>query len=654
MILFSRLFFAILVAVLSLPSYTVFASPQSEDIPERPIPERPKTEMILPETTVALVQVPNFRDALEKLKESSMGRMAADEAVTPLIDGLWEEAETAYGEVQEDVGLELSDLTSLPDGEITFAVIAPRRQNPEYLIIMDLTQEEGVLDRVMERGREILDSPIYDLSDEDDTGGDDEAAANEDGFEIDSFRVDGKKVHFFRHESTLVACTSLSELNDLIERWMGREVEKTRPLSANRKYVTIMKRCEGTDALDPEFRFFVDPIRVAKSSTLGNPSARTVVSVLRLLGFDSLAAIGGTMFLDVEEYESVMHGHVLLSNPRTGIFNLLAFKPTEYAPEEFVPKAVVNHSMISVDAPKAYAELTKIVDAFLDDSFVDDEYFERTVEETSFVDDEYFERTVEETVNEEFGISLKEDIIDSIDGRMTWFQWIEEPAVIGTCSAIAFRLNDTEKFKTLFEEMVDEANGNLSPKKAKKNVQPSFESRDYRDITIYAEPRSKIEARNERKDEKQEQTETRFETPQVAIFGDCLVISLNSDKLMKTMIDTHLGEGDKLVDDENYSRIVDESQLLLGNELPMANFYVDLKRQLKWMMEVINTEQTGKVMDSAAERNKFIAGFKRRLDENPLPDFDQLEQYFSQTGGYMSEDDTGLHILFFTLKSGVE
>ena len=37
-------------------------------------------------------------------------------------------------------------------------------------------------------------------------------------------------------------------------------------------------------------------------------------------------------------------------------FDLLAFKPTEYAPEEFVPKAVVNHSTISVDAPKAYAE----------------------------------------------------------------------------------------------------------------------------------------------------------------------------------------------------------------------------------------------------------------------------------------------------------
>ena len=100
---------------------------------------------------------------------------------------------------------------------------------------------------------------------------------------------------------------------------MGREVEKARPLSANRKYVTIMKRCEGTNDLDPEFRFFVDPMRLAKSSTLGTPSSRIVIGMLRVLGFDSLAATGGTMFLDVEEYESVMHGHVLLTKPRNGI-----------------------------------------------------------------------------------------------------------------------------------------------------------------------------------------------------------------------------------------------------------------------------------------------------------------------------------------------
>ena len=55
----------------------------------------------------------------------------------------------------------------------------------------------------------------------------------------------------------------------------------------------------------------------------------------------------------------------------------------------------------------------------------------------------------------------------------------------------------------------------------------------------------------------------RFESPQFAIFDDCLVVSLDSDGLMKTMIDTHMGEGDRLADDDNYARIVEESQRLL-------------------------------------------------------------------------------------------
>ena len=152
MILFSRLFLASLAAVLTLPGSAVFARPQADDIPERP-----RSEMILPETTVALLQVPNFQDALEKLKETNMGRMMADESIAPLIDGFREETETTYEDVKEEVGLEFSDLTSLPDGEITFAVIAPRRQNPEYLVMMELNEEDGVLDRVMERSRVLIE-----------------------------------------------------------------------------------------------------------------------------------------------------------------------------------------------------------------------------------------------------------------------------------------------------------------------------------------------------------------------------------------------------------------------------------------------------------------------------------------------------------------
>ena len=632
MISISKLSSALVVAVLTLPICSAFASPQEDSIPERP-----KTEMILPETTVALVQLPDFQAAVEKMRETGAGKMMADDAVASLVDGLWQEAESAYDDVKEDVGVELSDLTALPDGEITFAVIAPRRSNPEYMIIMDLNEEEGALDRVMERGREML------LQDEEVEG--DEDSLNEDGFQIESFKADGKRVHFFRHENTIVASTSVSELDDLIERWMGREVEKTRPLASNRKFVTIMKRCTSPQDLEPEFRFFVDPIAVAKSSTRGNAAARFTINLLPLLGFDSLSAIGGALFLDEEEYESVMHAHVLLTNPRTGIFALLAFRPTEYEPEEFIPQSAVNHMMVSLDAPKAYAELTKIVDSFMSPGD--------------------FENVVDKNVNQELGLDLKQDIIDSIDGRITFFQWIEEPAFLnGTRSCIAFRLKDPENFEMLMDKMTERLNDDFG------GEDESIEKRDYRDVTIYAEPRAKVEERNERMkkrlgrrrsrkrraitSEPEVRMERRVESPQMAIFCDCLVVSLDSNNLMQTMIDTFQGEGDRLVDDHNYARIVDESRRLLSNELPMANFYSDPKRQLKWFLELANTDQTKEVLDSAAENNKYLSGLKQRLEENPLPEFEQLEKYFSQSGGYMSDDDTGLHMLFFTLKSDEE
>jgi len=632
MISISKLSSALVVAVLTLPICSAFASPQEDSIPERP-----KTEMILPETTVALVQLPDFQAAVEKMRETGAGKMMADDAVASLVDGLWQEAESAYDDVKEDVGVELSDLTALPDGEITFAVIAPRRSNPEYMIIMDLNEEEGALDRVMERGREML------LQDEEVEG--DEDSLNEDGFQIESFKADGKRVHFFRHEKTIVASTSVSELDDLIERWMGREVEKTRPLASNRKFVTIMKRCTSPQDLEPEFRFFVDPIAVAKSSTRGNAAARFTINLLPLLGFDSLSAIGGALFLDEEEYESVMHAHVLLTNPRTGIFALLAFRPTEYEPEEFIPQSAVNHMMVSLDAPKAYAELTKIVDSFMSPGD--------------------FENVVDKNVNQELGLDLKQDIIDSIDGRITFFQWIEEPAFLnGTRSCIAFRLKDPENFEMLMDKMTERLNDDFG------GNDESIEKRDYRDVTIYAEPRAKVEERNERMkkrlgrrrsrkrraitSEPEVRMERRVESPQMAIFCDCLVVSLDSNNLMQTMIDTFQGEGDRLVDDHNYARIVDESRRLLSNELPMANFYSDPKRQLKWLLELANTDQTKEVLDSAAENNKYLSGLKQRLEENPLPEFEQLEKYFSQSGGYMSDDDTGLHMLFFTLKSDEE
>ena len=48
---------------------------------------------------------------------------------------------------------------------------------------------------------------------------------------------------FFKKDGLLVGCSDRTELDNLLIRWAGGEVEKIRPLSKNRKFITIMNRC---------------------------------------------------------------------------------------------------------------------------------------------------------------------------------------------------------------------------------------------------------------------------------------------------------------------------------------------------------------------------------------------------------------------------
>ena len=285
---------------------------------------RPDTQDLLPETTVAFVQIDDFRDMMGKMSESAIGKMTRDEAIAPLLEGLWDEAKLAYDEVKDDVGVSLEDLQALPSGEMTFAVIAPRRKSPEFMLIVELDDESDAVNRVLDRGRQLITE---------EGGQEITTEESDDGIEFESFMVEDKKIKFFRKDGLMVGSTSEEELDAFIDRWMGRENEKVRPLTQNRKFVTIMNRCVGTKELKPEARFFVDPIAIAKSATRGNFAAQAAINFLPVLGLDGLLGVGGSMILTEDDFESVVHGHVLLANPRKGVFEMIAFKPTDYQPD---------------------------------------------------------------------------------------------------------------------------------------------------------------------------------------------------------------------------------------------------------------------------------------------------------------------------------
>ena len=98
--------------------------------------KRPKSEHLLPETTVAYLQIDNVRDFVETLSESTVGQMLADEKIAPLAEELYAQAQSTYDEFETTVGLTLDEIQSLPAGEVCIAIVAPRRKDPCYVVII--------------------------------------------------------------------------------------------------------------------------------------------------------------------------------------------------------------------------------------------------------------------------------------------------------------------------------------------------------------------------------------------------------------------------------------------------------------------------------------------------------------------------------------
>ncbi len=584
-------------------------------------PQRPKSEDLLPETTVVYVQLENTRDLVEKLSQSTIGQMLADEKIAPLAQELYAQAQEAYAEVQNTVGLSLEEIQSLPSGEVCFAIVAPRRKDPAYVLIIDTDPESEAFTKAMDRAHQLAEENGIEI----------EKETNDDEIEFETMNVQGQQVTTVRKDGTLVASTSREVLDDLLERWMERTVEKDRPLSSNRKFVTIMNRCRGTKDTPPEIRFFVDPIALARSALRGNAGAQAGLNFLPVLGLDGLLAVGGTSLFNEQEFESVSHMHILLSNPRAGLFEMLALKPGDYRPQSWVPNNTTNFMTTSWDIEKMYVEFAKIYDTFSGEGGL--------------------EKEVQKEINDELGLDLREDILGSLSGRITYVQWVEGGKRINdTINALGIELRDRDKFQKVVDTIIAKIRSDQG-----EGEDPLTEE-DYKGHVFYRQPDSRIERQrermeNRRRDNEQDvQMDIRLPQPCFGIVGNDVIIT-DSVEFMKRAIETDRGDEPGLADDQEFMEIGRKMTRLLGTDVPAALLYSDPEETMRMFFNVAKSDNSKNMLEKLAEENERARGFRDAFANHPLPDFDDIKRYFRPSGAFITNDDTGYHLLGFQLRS---
>ena len=575
--------------------------------------ERPKAVDLLPERTVVYVHIDNLRQLTTQFWETGMGQMLQDERVAPLVNELYGETKAAYEKIQSEVGdFSLEQLQSLPTGEICFAIINPRRSDPGYVLLMDVDQESGTADEVLDF---INEKAAEDESRLDDT--------QEGVFTIHRSRIDDTTVHYVLHEGTFLACTHEKTMQTMLARWQGNTTEDE-CLAENRKFTTIMNKCRSTEDLPLAMSFYVDPIEIYRAYTRGNVGARAALGFLPLLGLDGVLGFGGAAIVNEGGYESIMHAHMLLANPRAGILKMIAMKPGVYQPEPFVPEDSVNYVTSHWSPGEFMSELEKIVDGFGGDGFYQEGI---------------------ESIDEELGIDFQAQFLDNIEGRLTYFSIFLPDTVLNSQSHVgSLRVLDPETAKGFIRGIL-----------AEPLEEQNAEEKEYKGVLYWTRSEKSLKEREERRrrwreeNDRPERQGVRDMRPSVGILDDYLVLS-DSEDTLKAAIDCFREDAPTLIESELYTETTDHMLRLLDTQLPSASFFSRPDLSMRFIFDLVESEAAVDWMDQSIEEDEEWSGVVRAIKENPLPDFDELAEYFPPNGGFIVDDESGLHMLFFQVK----
>lgn len=647
----------------------------SVPIQAQSLPPRPDTQQLLPETTVALVKLRDFREFAEKMQASSGGQMLQSQSVEPLLDSLYQNAANQYEKVRDQVGLTLEEIRSLPSGEITLAIIAPRRKDLAFVVMMETDPENEAVDKALDRGRAMLSDwdktmggdieDEFNDSQEDsdkfegvegDTGVEAELDAEENEFNIriEKASVAGGTAYFCKHDGLFIGSSSKQELEDIFTRWSGEKIKKVRPLAENRKFITISKRCAVSNDQLPDARMYVDPIGIFKAAGRGDPGMQFAIALLPTLGLDGLLAAGGNFYVDHENYESIIHGHLLLASPKEGVLNALALKPGTYTPEPWVPVEVAQYMTTSWDVPQMMDSIKTISDKIIEGQY-----------------DQFFENVQDGLEKLKVDADLRTDFIDHLSGRVTVVRPILSGTEInGIGNTISLGISDFEPFEATLRKFM--ASETVSQWWAEKEYGAiKFWARSDHSIQQMEERRNgRVQRRRERAQERAKKRGEVFDenpqdgrelfrknirqpAPAFGIVGENLIIS-DSEEFFEMAVDAFNGDRPLLADDENFLQNFDAMTDLLGTDLPAAVFYFDSVREIEFFLKMLDQGNLMAMLENQSQNDDsgFLADVKASFDDHGIPAMDSIKEFLSVSGGCISTDESGYHILIFQERPG--
>jgi hypothetical protein len=597
--------------------------------------ERPSGPQLLPESTLALLRVPDSREFVAKFREGSMGRMLEDEQVKPLATQLYGTVANAFGQVQDQVGLSLDKILAIPQGELCIAVVAPPAGVPALVILLEAGDQIASVQQLVDRGAQEMERLGSTKTTE---------AQGDTLLNIWSPVGNQPGVCYAFKDGVMLFASNTDVARNALAVWNGKTPADWTSLADNRKFTAIMSRCGGARDERPQFTWYVDPIELARVAARGNFAAQTGLAILPAIGLDGLQGVGGSLIFGAGEFDMIQHIHVLLDNPRGGVLKALTLSGGDSTPEPWVPSDVASYMTLNWDFETSYREVQQLVDSF------------RTEGTTADL--------MKRRVGEPLGVDFETELLAAMEGRLTYLTWVEKPARInGQTQLVAIKLKDAAAFRGTLEK--------ITAKYADRFESETFGGQRFQRIKVPQGaggpgrgpnrfgPRAGDNGGDNPGDNPgndapgprgpRVELQLRVPEPCVAILGDYLVLT-DSVPFLKQCVVAESDSEKSLAAALDFKLIASKVSRQAGGVKPGMLTFNRPEEGMRMLYDLAQGDDVRQMLGRQAANNDFFRSVEQAMKDNPLPPFAVLARYLAPAGGMMTSDETGFHYTSFGLK----
>ncbi len=346
-------------------------------------------EKLLPDDTLAVFSIPDFGKMRDFFENSPQGQLWNDLALKPFKDKLLGKFQSdIIAPMERDLGVHLSDYTSLPQGQLTVAIIqngwhaSDKDSMPAFVMLLDSRDKspqlkDSVADlrkKWVDAGKTVRTEKIRDVEfsvivfsaadlekKSKKKGGADAAGDDADKSEKTVSKAPAKSELFVGQiDSLLIVGTHGNALERVLSRLGGGSVKPLSEVPAFDAVATSMFRDSLAFGWVNAQVFIEEMMKAVAEESKANATLPfkpdAIFSALGLTGLKTIAfssrstaeGAQATFFLGVPE------------SGRSGLFKIFAGEPKDPTPPPFVPGDVVDFRRYRLDGQKLWAGIRKI------------------------------------------------------------------------------------------------------------------------------------------------------------------------------------------------------------------------------------------------------------------------------------------------------